>query len=208
MLFIFGKRFATIGRYTDNDHICYPCKAFDRDVRVYRPYFHFCLIPVFPIGGKQFELRCRNCGDETNLESVVGHFGKRAKTPFYLYSGLILFAGLAVFWFCWNKTTQRNKIEFVGNPKVGDVYTISEENNTGTTYYFLRVMAVNRDSVIAFHSNLDYDGFVSSLADDDYFVKNDTVVMAKKELGKMLERDEIYSVKRDYRESGGFNRVR
>ncbi|HEX9513183.1 MAG TPA: zinc-ribbon domain-containing protein [Puia sp.] len=208
MLFIFGRRAARIGNYIDNDHICYPCKAFDREVQVYRSYFHFCFIPVFPMGGKQFEIRCRNCGDETRSESIVRKYEKSAKTPFYLYSALILFVGLATFWFYWNKNTQKHKIEYVGNPAVGDIYTISEEKNTGTTYYYLRIASIRGDSVMVLHSNLEYGGFVSNLADNDYFVKDDTVVYRRKELKQMLERDEIYSVKRNYGDGGGFNRIR
>jgi hypothetical protein len=91
---------------------------------------------------------------------------------------------------------------------VGDVYTISEEKNTGTTYYFLRIAGIGGDSVIAFHSNLEYGGFVSNLTDDDYFVKDDTVVFSRKELREMLEKDEIYSVKRGYGKGSGFNRIK
>jgi hypothetical protein len=208
MLFIFGRRFARIGNYIDTDHICYPCKAFDREIKVYRSYFHFCYIPVFPMGGKQFEIRCRNCGDETRSESILRKYTNSAKTPFYLYSALFLFVGLGIFWFYWNRNAQKQKIEFVGNPAVGDVYTISEEKNNETTYSFLRITGIRGDSVMAFHSNLEYSGFVSSLADDDYFVKEDTVVFKRKKLRGMLEKDEIYAVKRNYGNGGGFNRIR
>ena len=197
LLVIVGKRVARIGNYIDNDHICYPCKAFDREIRVYRPYVHFCYIPVFPIGGKQFEIRCRNCGDETRSDNLVKKYEKSAKTPFYLYSALLLFVGLAAFWFYWNKNRQQQKIEYVQNPAIGDVYTIKEDKNTGTTYSFLKITGINGDSITALHNNLDYGGFVSGLADDDYFVKDDTVRFRRKELTKMLEQDEIYSVKRD-----------
>lgn len=103
MLFIFGIRAARIGKYTDNDHICYPCKAFEREIRVYQSYFHFCFIPVFPVSRKRLEIRCGNCGDETRTESIIRKYEKSAKTPFYLYSLLIFFACLGVFWFFWNR---------------------------------------------------------------------------------------------------------
>jgi hypothetical protein len=208
MLFIFGIRTARIGNFIDNDQICYPCKAFERQVQVYRRYFHFCLIPVFPMGARHFEIHCKNCGDDTRSESLVKKYESRAKTPFYLYSAIFLFVGLGAFWLYWNKNTQKEKREFVQNPSAGDVYTITEEKNAGNTYYFLRIAAVAGDSVIAFHNNLDYGGFVSSLADDDYFVKGDSVAFSKKQLKEMLERDEIYSVKRNYGDGGGFNRIR
>src|SRR5882757_6073388 len=113
MLFIFGRRTARIGNFIDNDHICYPCKEFDREINVYQYYFHFCFIPVFPMGGKRMEIRCRNCGDETKSEILVKKYEGRAKTPFYLYSALILFVGLAVFWFYWNKNNEKNKMQYV-----------------------------------------------------------------------------------------------
>ncbi|HWK07928.1 MAG TPA: zinc-ribbon domain-containing protein [Puia sp.] len=197
MLYIFGIRFARIGNYIDNDQICYPCKAYDREIKVYRSYFHFCFIPVFPMGGKRLEIRCKNCGDETRVESIVKKYEKSAKTPWYLYSAIILFVGLASFWFYWNKNAQKHKIEYVGNPVASDVYTISKEENYGTTYYFLKIAAMRGDSVMMLHSHLEYGGFVSNLAYDDYFVKDDTAVYSRKELRQMLERGEIYSVKRN-----------
>ena len=134
-----------------------------------------CYIPVFPIGGKQLEIRCKNCGNETRVENIVKKYEKSAKTPFYLYSALILFVGLAAFWFYWNKNKQKHTTECVENPAVADVYTISEEKNIGTSYYF---------------------------------VKADTLVFRRKDLREMLEKDEIYSVKRNYGDGGGFNRIR
>lgn len=208
MIFIVGKRVARIGNYTDSDHMCYPCRAFDREVQVYRAYCHFCLIPVFPIGGKQIEIRCRNCGDETRTESIVKKYEKSAKTPFYFYSGIFLFVLLAAGWFYWDWNKQKHNKEYVEKPAIGDVYTISEEKNTGTSYSFLRVAGIQGDSVFAIHSNLEYGGFVSGLADDDYFVKYDTVIYRRKELSGMQEKGEIYMVKRDYGDGGGFNRIR
>jgi zinc-ribbon family len=208
MLFIFGKRIARIGKWIDTEHICYPCKSFDREVVAYRPYFHFCFIPVFPIGKKQLEMHCRNCGDETRLDSVVRQYEARAKTPFYLYSALILFVALAAVWFYWNRSTQKHKIEMVSNPSVGDVYTIREESNNETTYYFLRLVEIRPDTVMAFRNHLDYSGFVSSLASDDYFVKTDTLAFRKSKLKDMLENGEIYSLDRGYSNGSDFNRLK
>jgi hypothetical protein len=208
MLYIIGRRVARIGKYTDNEHICYPCKAFEREISIYRPYFHFCFIPVFPIGPKQFEVRCTNCGDETRTENLVKKYERRAKTPFYLYSAIILTVAIAGYWFYWNYNNRKNNAEFVENPKVDDVYIISEDGDIGKNYYFLRIAGIRGDTVLAFHSDLQYNYFVTSLAGDDYFVKGDTTVYLRKQLKGMLERGEIYMVKRDYGNGGGFNRIR
>lgn len=208
MLIIFGRRTARIAHFIDNDQICYPCKEFDREINVYQHYFHFCFIPVFPMGAKRMEIRCKNCGDETRSELIIKKYEGRARTPFYLYSALILFAGLAAFWFYWNKNNEKNKMEYVAHPAVGDVYNISKEENYTTNHYFLRVAAIQGDSVMLLHSNLEYTGFVSDLADDDYFVKEDTSVYRKKDLRQMLDNNEIYAIKRNYSSGDAFNRIK
>lgn len=208
MLFIFGRRTARIAHFIDTDHICYPCKAFDREINIYQNYFHFCFIPVFPMGGKRMEIHCRNCGDETRSDLIVKKYEGRARTPFYLFSAFILFAGLAVFWFYWNKNNEKNKIEYVTHPAVGDVYNISKEESYTTKHYFLRIAAIQGDSIMVLHSNLEYTGFVSDLSDDDYFVKEDTSVYRKKELKQMLDNNEIYAIKRNYGSGDAFNRIK
>ncbi len=208
MLFIFGIRNARIGQYKDTDHLCYPCKAYDREIQVYRSYFHFCLIPVFPVGAKKFEIRCCNCGDETKTESILKEYNQKTKTPLYFYSAWVLFACIAIFWFYWNKSTQKHTMELVANPAMGDVYTIKQKKNDETSYYFLKIAGIAGDSVLAIHNHFDYGDFVNSLSGDDYFVKDDTLLFKRKNLANMLERDEIFSVSRDYSDGDGFNRIR
>jgi zinc-ribbon family len=208
MLFIFGKRYARVGRFIDTEHICYPCKAYDREILVYRPYFHFCFIPVFPIGRNEYSMHCRNCGDETMLDSVIHQYQEKLRTPFYLYSVWILFAAIALTWFFWNSNSKKHKIEYVEKPLTGDVYTISKEESDGTRYYFLRIIEVGNDSVRAFRNDLDYGGFVSSFSRDDYFVKDDTLVISRKKLKRLLADEEILSIDRGYGEGSDFNRIR
>jgi hypothetical protein len=207
MLFIFGKRYARIAGFIDTDHLCYPCKAYDREIQVYRPYFHFCLIPVFPIGSKQFEIRCRNCGDETKSEDIIRQYEAKVRTPLYLYAAWILFAGLAIGWLYWNKYTQKHTRELIANPVPGDIYTMKEKKNSETMYYFLKIIAVNGDSVIALHNSINYGDFVSRLDKDDYFVSDDTLSYNKARLRAMMDGDEIFSVSRADNDDG-FNRVR
>ena len=208
MLYIFGRRVARIAKYTDKEYICYPCKTFEREVSVYMPYFHLCFIPVFPIGKRQFEVRCANCGDDTRSENILRKYEKRAKTPFYLFSALILAAGIGVYWIYWNNNNQKNRAEYVANPKVGDVFTISESRNDGTAYYFLRLAEIKGDTVMAIHSSLEYNYFVNYMVWDDHFVKEDTSLYVRKHLKEMLENGEIYMVRRDYGKGSGFNEIR
>jgi hypothetical protein len=208
MIFIFGKRYTKIGKYIDNEHICYPCKAYDKEILVHRSYFHFCLIPVFPMGPRQFEIRCRNCGDETKSESIVNKYKSKSKTPIYFYSAWLLFASVTLIWFIWNKNDQKHKMEAVTSPLIGDVFNIKQIKNEETSYYFLRIIGTNGDSIFAIHNDLYYSDFVNHLDKDDYFVKDDTVIYKRKRLKEMLENDEIFSVSRNYSDEDGFNRIK
>jgi hypothetical protein len=96
----------------------------------------------------------------------------------------------------------------VNNPLAGDVYSVRREKNDETTYYFLRIIQAKGDSIFVFHNDLYYGNFVSRLAKDDYFVKDDTVIYQRKKIKEMLESDEIYSVYRDYSEDASFNRIK
>jgi hypothetical protein len=208
MLFIFGKRHARIGRYIDNDHICYPCKAYDREIHIYRSYFHFCLIPVFPIGPRRFEVHCRICGDETKSENIIAQYDARTKTPVYFYSAWILLAIFAICWFFWNKNNQKQKTDLVSNPAVGDVYTIKKIKNTETSYFFVKITNINGDSIAVIQNDLYYSDFVNHLDKDDYFVKDDTIIYKRKNLKQMLANDEIFSVDRNYDKDASFNQIK
>ncbi len=208
MLFIFGKRYARVGRFNDTDHICYPCKAHDREVIVQRPYFHFCYIPVFPIGKNEYSMHCRNCGDDTVLENVVKQYQGKLKAPIYLYSAWIVFACIGLAWFYWNSHSKKQKIEYIEKPIVGDVYTVSKNASDGTRYYFIRVMEINDDVIKAFRNDLDYGEFVGSLSRDDFFDSSDTLVFSRNVLKRMLASEEIIDIDRGYGANSDFNRFK
>lgn len=208
MFVIYGKRTARIKRYTDNHQACQSCKAFDLDVKVYRDYYHLFFIPVIPVGDKKVEIRCKSCGEPTKLEAIKNHYHKISKTPFYLFTLPILFAGLILVLVNTNLNTKKEKANFVANPKVGDVYRIRKEKNNKTSYYFLRLIRITGDTVVAYHNNLEYSGFISKLNEDDFFVKKEKLYFLKPDLKQMLDKMEINSVDRDYGDYQGFNRIK
>lgn len=208
MIFIFGIRVLKIGRYIDTEHICFPCRSYNREILIYQRYFHFCLVPVFPVGRKYMEMLCLNCGDETNLESVSKEYIIKARTPFYLYTALILTIGLIGFWFYWKKNDQKLNESYIQQPVVGDVYTVTEVSHNGTEYNFLRVVQLRGDSVDVIPSHLQYLGFVSNLADDDYFDSSETSAYRRRDLEDMLGSGKIYSVDRNYSRKSNFNQIK
>lgn len=208
MFLIYGKRTARIKKYSGDHENCRNCKSFDLDIRVYKDYFHIFFLPIFAFGSKTVKIRCNNCGERLWVNEIQKHYEDITKTPFYLYAGIILFSGLILLFVNVNLNTQKEKAKFVGNPKVGDVYTIRKETNNTSTYYFLRLSKISGDTVFAFHNNLEYNGFISKLNDDDFFVKDDELFFLKKELKQMLDKNEINSVEREYGDYEGFNRTR
>jgi len=208
MFVIYGRRITRIKKYTDNQNYCKSCNSFDLNVKVYKEYFHIFFIPLFPIGDKTVNINCNSCGEPYRVDAIEKDYERTTKTPIYLYSGLILIGSLILLIVNENIRTQNEKAKFVENPKVGDVYRIMKDENNSTSYYFLRVKQINGDTILAYHSNLVYNGFITKLNDDDFFVKEEELVFTKKELTEMLDKAEINSVERDYGSDEGFNRIK
>ncbi len=208
MLLIYGRRTARIKRYTDNQYACKSCNTFDLDVKVYRDYYHLFFIPFIPIGEKTVKIRCKNCTEPFNLAATQKHYEDISRTPFYLYTLTIILVGLISFLVIANINTQNEKARFVENPIIGDVYRIRKSENNSTSYYFLKVISIKGDTVVAYHNNLEYNGFIIKLNNEDYFVKDDELTFTKNELKQMLEKAEINSVERGYGDEEGFNRVK
>jgi len=208
MLILYGRRTARIKKYTDNQQSCKSCAAFNLDVRVYRDYYHLFFIPVFPVGDKTVKIKCRNCEEPIRSDTLQIHYESISKTPIYLYAIPILFTGLIAILINANLKTQKEKAKFVDNPKIGDVYRIRKDENNSTTYYFLRLANIKGDTVIAYHSNLEYHGFVTKLSADDFFVKDEELFFLKSDLKQMLDNMEINSVERNYSDYEGFNRIK
>jgi hypothetical protein len=208
MLILYGRRTTRIKKYTDNQQCCKNCGAFDLDVRVYRSYYHVFFVPVFPVGDKSVQISCNNCGEPVRVDSLRKHYDGLSNTPIYLYSVPILFAGLVAILINANLNTQKEKKAYVDNPKTGDVYRIRKDENSSTTYYFLRLVSIKGDTVVAYHNNLEYHRFITKLKDDDFFVKDEELYFTKDELKQMLDKMEINSVERNYGDYEGFNRIK
>jgi hypothetical protein len=136
--------------------------------------------------------------------SLQKQYSESARNPFFLYSGLILIAGLVTFLFFYIEADRKEKIKFVAAPEVGDVYGIRKDGD----YYFLRLSQIKGDTVFAYHSNLVYTRFVSKMDNSDYFVKDEEMTFTKKQLKEMLEKNEINDVERGYSDYEGFNRIK
>lgn len=208
MFLIYGRHKARIKKYIVNDQSCKDCRTFDIEVKVYREFYHLFYIPFCPVGDKTVSALCRNCGEPFRSDSFLSYYKQISKTPFYYFSLPILFSSFIILLTILNRNTQKEKLEFVTSPKTGDVYTIRHDENNKTTYYFLRLKSINGDTLTMYHSALEYNGYTSSFNNEDYFVKDEELLILKPELIKMLTRMEINAVDRNYSYYTGFDRIK
>jgi hypothetical protein len=142
------------------------------------------------------------------LDNIINKYSTRVRTPFYLYSAILLAICLFAFWFYWKKNDQKLNAEYARHPATGDVYTIAGEDHNGTNYSFLKVIRLKDDSVVVSANRYSYGGFVSNLSDDDYFDLEDSSAIRKRDLISWVEHGKIFSVTRNYGRSSGFNQIK
>jgi hypothetical protein len=208
MFILYGRRTVCIKSDIDNHKVCNSCQSMGVDVSVYREYFHLFFLPVAPSGPKDVKINCSQCREPKWYKDAAEVYEKATRTPIYFYSGLIIVAGLIILLVIGNIDTKNYKASYVANPKVGDVYTITKEENDTTYYYFLRVSQINGDSIWAYHNNLEYIGYVSQFNNFDYFLSSEEIGFSKKGLQQMLDKGSICAVYRTYNSAKGFDRVK
>lgn len=208
MFIFYGRKIARIKTYTDHQNACPHCKAFDLDIEVYREYFHLYWIPAFPAGVERSIIECNACGNRVTSNPISQEYEQKARAPIYFYIWPILFAILIGFMIYSSIETQNEKAGLVADPKVGDIYTIRKKEDKKTTYYFLRLISVEGDTVRAYHNNFVYSGEVNRFQDGDFFDESEELMLLKPQLKNMMDDGEINSVNRGYGDADSFNRMK
>jgi hypothetical protein len=202
----YGTATGKIKSYTEHVQPCKSCRAFDMKIEVFQDYYHFIFIPFVAQPGKTAKIRCNNCGEPLLTRSVLEEYENKTRTPFYLFSGLILIAAIIAVVLLADMSTQKEKAKMVANPKVGDVYTIIKP--ASRYYYFYKLSKIKGDTVLVWQNNYLYFNTVNGLEiKDDFFNTDEEIILTKKILQQMLDNDEINAVDRNYDDSKGFNRV-
>lgn len=205
MILFHGRKKGRIKSFTDQQQHCPACKAFDLKVTVYREYYHVYLIPIMPLGDKTASIRCRSCGEPLRSEPREKEYTQATRTPFYLYALPIIVAAVTAIAIAVNLYTQKQKAAYVANPEVNDVYLLS--HNNFSTYSFYKLVGIKKDSLTVISSRYEYLDQPSSMTDKDYFVKEDSAVLLKKDIQRMLDSAIIIAVERNYDSATGFKRV-
>ncbi|MDD2983695.1 MAG: hypothetical protein PHQ74_09930 [Crocinitomicaceae bacterium] len=204
-MLIYGKRKIRIKKYDDFHIQCENCSACKQRFSVYQAYYHLFFIPIYPASQKSIKTICLNCKDSFNEQKVL-HYLAKTKTPFYLYTGLILFASLFISVIYSNINTQNKKQEYAENPKVNDVYLMNKKDeDDNSSYFFVKIKRISGDTVEVIHNAYEYSRFISKFDTADYFDKSERSLFLKSELKAYIHDRKITSIKRDYEKTSRFN---
>ena len=195
--FFYGLRTVKIKKYDDHQVQCENCHCYSVRYVVYQKYFHYLYIPIYPINDKTIKTVCLECGYGFNQEKS-NYYINKTRTPFFLYSGIILVIGFVLSIFVVSSIYEKIDDSYIKNPKVGDVYRIRDDSNKQTIYYFEKLIQINSDTLLMLHSSLQYNSFITEMNDTDYFVKNDCHKLLKSELISHQDSGHINSVIRTY----------
>lgn len=113
-------------------------------------YFHIFWIPIFPVS-KKGVTQCTHCKQVLNENQIPAaikyeYFAakKSAKTPVWLFTGLMLFGALIIFGMFSAGANKKQNLAYINDPKVDDVYEVKVDGGDYTLY---KISKVTADSV-------------------------------------------------------------
>lgn len=205
MIFFHGKRVSSKSRF-DHSIQCWNCKDFDQYITIHFQYYHAYFIPLFAFGPKTSSIRCAQCGAITGKTDIKNELEKKARTPFYLYTGTIIMSALIGCIIIASLISSSTQLKYIDKPEVNDVYLLTNSDSTKKVYYFLKAHTVTKDSVYLYLNAGTYSQKVTGMDLTDYFDRSEEYVCSKKHIQEMHEKDEIIEVFRDYGSGKGFDR--
>lgn len=208
MFIFYGRKIARIKTFTDHQHACPHCKAFDIDIEVYKEYFHLYWIPAFPIGVERSIIECNQCRNRISSNALSQQYEQKARSPIYFYVWTILFAVLIGTVIYSNIQDRYKTAALAAEPKIGDVYSFRKEDDKKTSWYFLRVIRVEGDTITAYHNNFVYSRQVDNFSEGDFFDQSEELMFLKPQLKKLQEDGDIDAINREYGETSDFNQMK
>ncbi|MGN6419455.1 MAG: hypothetical protein ACTHMC_18290 [Pseudobacter sp.] len=95
---------------------------------------------------------------------------------------------------------------YINQPKVGDVYLLTDTDSSKKFYYFLKAHAIQNDTVYMYKNAGSYTRAVTSMDLKDFFMNTMEFGISKETLKEWHEKDELLEVFRDYGSGKGFDR--
>jgi len=203
MLLLHGRRKMKIKQYEDKLVGCEECLNLGVRYIVYQEYYHVFFIPVFPFPLKTIKSYCLKCNSYNEKKS--NHYLAKTKTPFYMYSGIILFLCLIVSAFVTAVIDKKVEKEYIYNPKPGDVYCLRNKHNNTTSYYLLKVRSIKLDTIELIQNAYMYSMIPNEMDTSDYFISNEYYQILKPDLINKYEAGFINFIRRKYGADNRFN---
>lgn len=173
------------------------------DYSIFTRYASLTLIPLFPVGNL-INIECNNCSREIDFEDLdentkIKLIDENKKTnkrrPIWLFSGIIILICFIAFYFVNLSQTDSETKVFIKTPAFGDVYNIKSSNGYYST---MRIDKVTNDSV--YLTQNDYNVYLQSEIENINKTENYTnrkINYSKKDLLKLFDNDEIFSITRN-----------
>jgi hypothetical protein len=199
-MIIYGSKASRLACETYNGK-CPSCEE-QNTVNFYidQNYAHVFWIPSFPTGKKVFS-ECSNCKqvlkkkEFTNLMTEsYENVNLRVKTPFWSFSGLVLFAIFLSAIFYMDKLKDEKNAKLILEPRAGDIIELKMDIKE---YTLLKIENVIDDSVFVYFNN--YETNMPSGLNDLYNEENfsdELYILFKKDLKEMFDEGKVIDIKR------------
>jgi len=129
-MIFYGTRAKSLGAQALGGVACQSCGQSGVVAHVFQKYFHIFWIPVLPYK-KLVATECARCQQALAGEDVppmyqaqLETFRASVKTPWYMYTGLVLILFLVAGGYYVYQKNQELRASYVAHPQVGDLYVI------------------------------------------------------------------------------------
>lgn len=165
-------------------------------------YFHLYWIPFFPYK-KVTIVGCNECEEvfesKKFSESIKNKLKrenelKPAKSPMWMFSGLIILAILIPLAILQSSKADDTKENYTKNPKIGDIYYL---NPIPSKYTTMKIAAIEKDTIHFILNDTSVTKFKKIFSiNRDHYYSNKTKSYSKSEVLNLFKNDSIYTIDR------------
>lgn len=203
MIFL-GTKEKEIKRGKLTNVICNECKEnVSMTYIIESKYFHLYWIPLLSYK-KNTLVGCNECETvfekkqfSENIKNKLQRENelKPARSPIWMFSGLIVLTFLIPLALFQSSRAEVKRVNFVDNPKVGDVYFL---NCLPSNYTTMKIAAIEKDSIHFIANDTSVTKFkkVFYINEDKYYTDK-IKSYSKSQVKDLLLKDSIYSIDRE-----------
>jgi len=119
----------------------------------FQRFFTIFFIPTIPLG-KRGTLGCPSCGTAflpENFNQTVTH-----KTPWWGFSGLILFGSLIALGIGVGIVESQNTSSYIQDPQANDIVVLKVKDDSKDMYPYIKLKSVDGDKITYYQSKYSY----------------------------------------------------